>query len=224
MIGRAALLLLLLLIAPDARAAGGWPDGAAGMLVYREGDVGLAHGGKPSAWLYPHDRLTTGTGARAFILFADGSTLTLGEDGACAVEDGGKRAAHDPVLYLSCSKGSFLYAAGSTARPAARIATRLATIGAGGTVWAGSVDTFGVFAHRGTATLSTGRGRILLKEGQGSLIVSGSAPPSRPAAWPPDRLQAAAASIRIRDVKALATALSRARAMLPASSAAQAGH
>ena len=220
MIGR--LLFLMILSAATLAHAGpaSWPVDAVGQVVYREGKVEIAPGGRASPWLRPRDHVVTGADGRAFILLRDGATLILGQDADCSVEayradppDTGQNPNR-----LACAKGSFLYAAsmgGLDAKIPIRITTRLAVIGTSGTVWAGMADTFGVFAHRGAASLSTGKGRMLLKEGQGSLLTSASGLPSRPSAWPPERLTASLATVRLRDAKALAAALAAARLALP---------
>ena len=213
--------LVLLYFAPAAYAGSvAWPADVAGRLVYREGAVAIQRSSKPQDWLRPGDHIVTGKDGRAFILFGDGATLSLGEQADCAVDvwSYAPNRAGRNTLRLTCAKGAFLYAGGAIARddPAGvRIAVRLAVIGTAGTVWAGTADTFGVFAHRGTASVATGRGRIRLKEGQGSLLISASAAPGRPAAWPPDRLQASLATVRIHDARQLAAALATARRSLP---------
>lgn len=161
------------------------------------------------------DRLRTGADARLNATLADGSQLTMGENGRMTVDEfvytpgtqGGR-------LAVSIPTGAFLFVGGKVEGPTGgnvSINTPVGTLGVRGTtVWGGKIDGgFGVLVLDGLVTISTPTGDVTLQKGQGTMIYAKRAPTAA-GPWPEDRVKRAVATISFDPEKQRA-ALEKAR-------------
>ena len=146
------------------------------------------------------DRLRTGADARLQAKLADGTELTLGENGRMTVDE----FVYDPSapggkLALSVPTGAFLFVGGKVEGPTCgnvSIKTPVGTLGVRGTtVWGGRIDGgFGVLVLKGEVVVTTPKGRVTLRDGQGTMVYAAKRPTAA-APWPEDRVKRAVATI-----------------------------
>lgn len=147
------------------------------------------------------DLLRTGAGARLQATLADGTALTLGENGSMLVDEFVYApGATDGELLLKVVKGSFLFVGGqveSGGRGRVEIATPLATLGIRGTqVWGGFIDGgYGVLVLDGEVTVTTQGGSTTLRAGEAVMIDDPALRPSVPTSWTEERTARAVQSI-----------------------------
>jgi hypothetical protein len=146
------------------------------------------------------DRLRTGEGARLEARLSDGTVLTLGERGRLTVDDFVYRPAQQGNrLAVTVSEGAFLFVGGKIEGPTGgnvAIRTPVGTLGVRGTTfWGGAIDGgYGVLVLSGEVSVTTPRGRTILREGQGTMVYSGRGPASA-APWSSDRIERAVQTI-----------------------------
>lgn len=150
--------------------------------------------------VYFRDRCHSGEGARLQATLKDGTQLTLGEHATLAVDE----FVYDPYrsrgeLSIRVVKGAFLFVGGrieGVGGAKVQIHTPVGAIGVRGTtVWGGPIDNgYGVIVLNGEATVTTRKGTVTLKQGQGTMLF-GDRKPQPAAAWPAGRMKRAVASI-----------------------------
>jgi hypothetical protein len=150
--------------------------------------------------VYFRDHMRTGPGARLEAKLDDDTQLTLGENGRLTIDEfvyrpgqiGGK-------LIVDVSKGAFLFVGGKVEDATGgnvSIKTVIGTLAVRGTtVWGGPIDGgFGVLVLKGEVVVHTRRGNVVLKQGNGTMILhKGKPQPAGP--WPEERTKRAVASI-----------------------------
>jgi hypothetical protein len=150
--------------------------------------------------VYFRDHMRTGPGARLEAKLDDDTQLTLGENGRITIDEfvyrpgqiGGK-------LIVDVTKGAFLFVGGKVEDATGgnvSIKTVIGTLAVRGTtVWGGPIDGgFGVLVLKGEVVVHTRRGNVVLKQGNGTMILhKGKPQPAGP--WPEERTKRAVASI-----------------------------
>jgi hypothetical protein len=169
-------------------------------------------------FLHLRDSVTTGAGARVLILLIDNSHITLGENAAFAVDTFifDPDAATGNKLKLSFPKGSFKYAGSEVKKNVRADIWLLLPTGRsqvhGATVFGGpSSDGYSLFVLSGDVSVTTGRGRVTVRQGQGTSVRNAHDTPSRPDAWPPARITAVIAETKITDAKSASAKMALAR-------------
>lgn len=146
------------------------------------------------------DRLQTGPDSRLEAKLADGTGLTLGEKGKLTVDEFVYRPGEPGnKLALKVATGAFLFVGGKIEGPSGgnvSIKTPIGTLGVRGTtVWGGRIDGgYGVLVLKGEVWVNTAHGKVVLKEGSGTMIY-GEKAPQKAAPWPADRTKRAVATI-----------------------------
>lgn len=148
-----------------------------------------------------HDMLATGDDARLEATLADGTKLTLGENGEMLVDD----FVYDPEagngrLALKVARGAFLFVGGETERTErtmVSIETPMATLGVRGTtVWGGYLDGFySIIVLDGEVEVTTAGGSRTLRAGQATEIVAPGRRPLEPHAWKQPKIARAVRTI-----------------------------
>lgn len=147
------------------------------------------------------DLLRTGPAARLQAKLADGTALTLGENGELLVDEfvyvpGGQ----DGRLALQVVSGAFLFVGGAVEDGAHRrvqIETPVATLGVRGTtVWGGFIDgAYGVLVLDGEVEVRTAGGSVTLHAGQATEVADATASPAAPHSWSAEKTARAVATI-----------------------------
>ncbi|WP_375464061.1 FecR domain-containing protein [uncultured Methylobacterium sp.] len=154
----------------------------------------------PTGPVFFSDMIRTGEASRLEAELADGTKVTMGEQGKITIDafvyrpgqPGGK-------LGLNVVRGAFLFVGGKIEGPTGgnvAIRTAVGTLGVRGTtVWGGHIDGgYGVLVLDGIVTLKTRRGTVTMRKGQGTMVYDGRAPQAA-APWPEDRTKRAVATI-----------------------------
>lgn len=161
--------------------------------------------------VYLNDTIVTGANARAVVLFADETEITLGEN-ANLVVDEFVYAPDTPTASkgrFNIMRGAFLFASGmigSKEKPDVVVNTMYGSIGIRGTqFWGGSLESsnYSVFVLDGEIIYQTKRGRVKLTSGEGTSAYNARAIPSRPKIWSDRKIEAATATIALRDADAV---------------------
>jgi hypothetical protein len=186
-----------------------------GTIVQLEGAVTIkaAVDGKEAkaaekAPLHLHDVVNTGEKSRALILLIDNSHVTLGEKAAFTTDT----FMFDPDVHngnkvkLSFPQGAFKYAGSEVGTEPRADIWLILPIGSAqvhdATLWGGpSSDGYNIFVLSGDISVSTGRGRVTVRQGQGTSMRDARDTPSRPDAWPPERITAMIGETQIADAK-----------------------
>lgn len=147
------------------------------------------------------ERLLTGPGARLEIVFADQTSLTLGENAAMEMDafvyDGTGGA-----MTMNVLAGAFAFTTGLIGQnnhDDVLVTTPVSTIGIRGTrFWGGPIDeAYGVLILEGAVEIATRGGSVVLDEvGEGTSIASAEAAPSEAKLWGEDKKARAFATIR----------------------------
>lgn len=148
------------------------------------------------------DELRTGAGGRMQVTFRDNTVLTLGENASVVVD----RYVFDPdegvgETVLQATKGAFRFASGrikELRNNQIAVSTPVADIGVRGTeFWGGPLDNrYGVLLLRGEVSVSNQAGSVkLAAPGQGTDIPSPLEAPGPAAAWAPDKIDRAIATV-----------------------------
>jgi len=157
-------------------------------------DVGARLQGKArmlevGAALHRDEQVWTTEGGRLDIKFADGSTVTLGENARMVLDEfvlpqnGGSGS---QVLRSITGALRFVGGAVDQSRPGAtRIVTPIATMTVRGTeFFAGPIDgSYGVFVFHGQVDVATSGGSVTLKDGEGTTLTKSSVAPTPPKLW-----------------------------------------
>ena len=147
------------------------------------------------------DTLRTGEGARLAATLADKTAIQLGENAEMTIDSfvyGGKDKGKGGAV-LEAVQGAFLVVGGAVEKRKAglKVKTPVATISLRGTtVWGGRIDdAYGVFVAEGLVTVTTQRGRVTLRPGEGTSI-SDDLRPQKPKRWPQEKVDRALRSVR----------------------------
>ena len=148
----------------------------------------------PAAPVFIGDLVATGTAARVAMRLGRDTLLRLGAEAQVTIDRfltarGGE---------ISLGAGAILFDRPDGSRPAPfRVRSPFGLIAVRGTrFFAGpSNNVFGVFVAHGRVAVSAGGQRVELGPGEGTNIATPGAPPSPPARWQPQRVQAALASV-----------------------------
>jgi hypothetical protein len=157
---------------------------------------------KHNAPVFFEDLLQTGPAARLSVILADGSDLTLGENGRLLIDDFVYAPRQNTGrLALKALQGAFLFIGGKVEYvPGAEvsISTPNATLGIRGTtVWGGPIDDgYGILTLEGEVTVTNNAGSVTLGAGQGTTLRSTGEAPSTPVQWPEQKVLRAIAMIR----------------------------
>ncbi|WCE03797.1 FecR family protein [Pseudoxanthomonas sp. JBR18] len=137
-----ALLCLVCLAIPVLAAESTIDDGHVALVKQARGSVTITRGGKTleaagGAQLEVSDRVVTGAGATASIVFRDGTLLTLGQDADIVVRDYVFAPKEDKFSFsLYMTRGSAIYESGKIGKldpESVKIETPKATVGVRGT-------------------------------------------------------------------------------------------
>ncbi|MEJ1934306.1 FecR family protein [Nostoc sp. NIES-2111] len=199
-----ALLLSVFFVLPALRPASaqevvGTVDSAQGATDAVRADVPTPLAAGSDVLL--DDTLRTGEGARLAATLADKTAIQLGENAEMTIDsfvyagkDKGKGGA-----VLEAVQGAFLVVGGAVEKRKAglKVKTPVATISLRGTtVWGGRIDdAYGVFVAEGLVTVTTQRGRVTLRPGEGTSI-SDDLRPEKPRRWPQEKVDRALRSVR----------------------------
>jgi hypothetical protein len=133
------------------------------------------------------EQVWTARGGRLDIEFADGSSITLGENARVVLdefvlpEDAG--AGNQVVRSIA---GALRFVGGAVDKSGAtRIVTPIATVTVRGTeFFAGPIDgAYGVFVFDGEVDVATSAGSVTLKKGEGTTLTQSRVAPTPPKAW-----------------------------------------
>lgn len=197
----------LVCAAPPALAA---PE-AIGTVEKAQLDTSATQGGEtralaPAAPILFKDKLRTGPGARLEANLADGTVLTLGEKGRMTVDEFVYKPGYlGGAMSVKVAQGAFLFVGGKIEGPTGGnvvIQTAVGTLGVRGTtVWGGRIDGgYGVLVLDGEVEVTTKRGKVLLRKGQGTMVYDGRKPLDA-GPWPEDRTKRAVATISFAETK-----------------------
>jgi hypothetical protein len=147
------------------------------------------------------DTLRTGAQGRLAATLADKTAISLGENAEMTIDSfvyGGKDKGKGGAV-LQAVQGAFLVVGGAVEKRKAglKVKTPVATISLRGTtVWGGRIDNaFGVFVAEGLVTVTTRRGRVTLRPGEGTSI-SEDLRPQPPKRWPQEKVDRALREVR----------------------------
>jgi hypothetical protein len=141
------------------------------------------------AEVHREEQVWTATGGRLDIKFADGSTVTLGENARMVLDEfvlpeGGGSGSQ--VLRSITGALRFVGGAVDQSKPGAtRIVTPIATMTVRGTeFFAGPIDgSYGVFVFSGQVDVATAAGSVTLRDGDGTTLTASSTAPTPPTTW-----------------------------------------
>lgn len=187
-----------------------------GTLIGGEGTVSLIAPGTESRTLtantpiHMHDIIETGPESRALIVLIDNTEITLGENAQFTIDEyifDEENAAASKAAY-SIPHGAFLYTSGLVAKkkdPDVTVNTPFAAIGIHGTTfWGGEIDgAYGILVTDGQVSVLSGRGRITVDKGNGTALTAKTDIPARTAAWEPEKIERAVATVTMKDAEAL---------------------
>ena len=182
---------LLLAIAPAGHAAEVEVIGNATQL---KPEAGARLQGKVrelavGADLHRDEQVWTASGGRLDIKFADGSSVTLGENARMVLDEfvlpeGGGTGSQ--VLRSITGALRFVGGAVDQSKPGAtKIVTPIATMTVRGTeFFAGPIDgAYGVFVYHGEVAVATAAGSVTLKDGEGTTLTQSRVAPTPPKTW-----------------------------------------
>lgn len=158
-----------------------------------------------------NDIILTGEDSRAHLLLIDDTEITLGSNGEFKIDEYvfTEDTPETNRAKFSILRGPFLFVSGLVSKretPDVTIQTTYGSIGLRGTtVWGGMLDErdYSVFLLDGEVTYQTKRGRVKLTPGQGTDAYSDRAIPSRAKVWGQPKIDAAVATIALRDPEAV---------------------
>jgi hypothetical protein len=141
------------------------------------------------AEVHRDEQVWTASGGRLDIKFADGSSVTLGENARMVLDEfvlpeGGGSGSQ--VLRSITGALRFVGGAVDQSKPGAtKIVTPIATMTVRGTeFFAGPIDgSYGVFVYNGRVDVATAAGSVTLTDGQGTTLTASSVAPTPPLAW-----------------------------------------
>lgn len=133
------------------------------------------------------EQVWTARGGRLDIKFADGSSITLGENARVVLDEfimpEGGGAGSQVVRSIT---GALRFVGGAVDKSGAtKIVTPIATMTVRGTeFFAGPIDgTYGVFVFDGEVDVATSAGSVTLKKGEGTTLTESRIAPTPPKLW-----------------------------------------
>lgn len=161
--------------------------------------------------VHMNDIILTGEDSRAHLLLIDDTEITLGSNSEFKIDEYvfTEDTPETNRAKFSILRGPFLFVSGLVSKretPDVTIDTTYGSIGLRGTtVWGGMLDErdYSVFLLDGEVTYQTKRGRVKLTPGQGTDVYSDRAIPSRAKIWAQPKIDAAVATIALRDPEAV---------------------
>jgi hypothetical protein len=192
MLRRTCLLLpLALLLATSALAQAAETD-VIGNATQLKPEAGARFDGKPrelavGAEVHRDEQVWTASGGRLDIQFADGSSITLGENARVVLDEfvmpEGASAGNQVVRSIT---GALRFVGGAVDKSGAtKIVTPIATMTVRGTeFFAGPIDgAYGVFVFDGEVDVATSAGSVTLKKGEGTTLTQSRVAPTPPKTW-----------------------------------------
>jgi len=213
----AIVLAFTLLLAPTAQAQQKMAVGnpIIGTILSVEGGANViskTQGTKAATvnmMIHKGDVITTGTGARAYVMLIDNTELTLSENSQLDVSDyvfDEQDTSKNKAVY-NIAEGAFLYVSGLVAKkenPDVTVNIPQGSIGIRGTkFWGGESDgVYGIVVGEGAVEVKTKAGAVKLAKGQGTNLRWNKAPEA-PSVWSKSRLDAAIKTISLKDPEAV---------------------
>ncbi|WP_041802405.1 FecR domain-containing protein [Micavibrio aeruginosavorus] len=177
-------------------------DGTA--MILRGGAGATAEQLTVGAPISIHDVIATGKDSRAMIAFIDGSRTAIGAEAEMGIDNFNFNDLDSKQSFarFRFPIGPFHFQPGQVAdaeRPDVTLVTGYGKITVRGTdVWAGMVDDlYGVYVPKGELTIETNRGRIILREGEGTFIRNANSIPERGRPWTTEALTMAQTRTRM---------------------------
>jgi ferric-dicitrate binding protein FerR (iron transport regulator) len=145
-----------------------------------------------AASIFLTEEVMTGASSRLAMRLGRNTTVRLGEQARLKID----RFLVDAGGEMTLRSGPMLFD-GQPRRAGVQVRSPFALIAVRGTrFFAGpSNDRFGVFVARGSVTVSAAGQQVILREGEGTDIVSPGAPPTPVKRWASERIRAALASV-----------------------------
>ncbi len=213
MLLRAMVLAVFLLLPLKAFA----DDGVIATVMEVEGSAtitpadGKAHPAALNDTLGINDEVSTGAGARVFLLFIDDTQLTLSENSRFKATDyafNDKDFSGNHARY-SFITGTFDYLSGLMTKkpqPDVQIQTAYGSIGVRGThLWSGATDKgYGVHVDEGVIDVVNDGGKVTVKAGEGTDVRSRRDAPTRAAAWSRERREKIRQTIQLKHADVVA--------------------
>lgn len=185
----AAALAIISLGAPVGHAAEADVIGNATQLKPEAGArlQGEARVLSVGADVHRDEQVWTATGGRLDIKFADGSSVTLGENARMVLDEfvlpeGGGSGNQ----VLRSITGALRFVGGAVDKSGStKIVTPIATMTVRGTeFFAGPIDgSYGVFVYSGQVDVATAAGSVTLRDGEGTTLTASSIAPTPPRTW-----------------------------------------
>lgn len=199
-------VLLMLLSAPVVAQEAG----VIGTILEVEGKATVSVSGQSAVAakvdmpVHTGDVLTTGEGARLFVLLIDDTELTLSENASMTVDEyifDADDVAGNKARY-SVLKGAFLYVSGLMTKrpdPDVTIETPYASLGIRGTtVWGGDdAGEYGIFVGDGKVDVKTDAGRVRLGKGDGTGLKGRHLAPGQVKQWSQERIGRATKTVAL---------------------------
>ncbi|WP_435641397.1 hypothetical protein [Micavibrio aeruginosavorus] len=177
-------------------------DGSA--MIMRGGANAKAEQLTVGAPISIHDVIATGKDSRAMIAFIDGSRTAIGAEAEMSIDNFNFNDLDSKQSFarFRFPIGPFHFQPGQVAdaeRPDVTLVTGYGKVSVRGTdVWAGMVDDlYGIYVPKGELTIETHRGRIILREGEGTFIRNANSIPERGRPWTTEALTMAQTRTRM---------------------------
>jgi hypothetical protein len=192
MLRRTRLLLSLGLLLASSAVAEAAESDVIGSATQLKPEAGARFDGKPrelavGAEVHRDEQVWTAAGGRLDIEFADGSSITLGENARVVLDEfvmpEGTGTGNQVVRSIT---GALRFVGGAVDKSGAtRIVTPIATMTVRGTeFFAGPIDgAYGVFVFDGAVDVATSAGSVTLKKGEGTTLTQSRVAPTPPKTW-----------------------------------------
>jgi hypothetical protein len=192
MLRRTCLLLPLALLLATGTVAQAAETDVIGNATQLKPEAGARFDGKPrelavGAEVHRDEQVWTASGGRLDIQFADGSSITLGENARVVLDEfvmsEGASAGNQVVRSIT---GALRFVGGAVDKSGATtIVTPIATMTVRGTeFFAGPIDgAYGVFVFDGEVDVATSAGSVTLKKGEGTTLTQSRVAPTPPKTW-----------------------------------------
>jgi hypothetical protein len=192
MLRRTCLLLQLALLLATGTVAQAAETDVIGNATQLKPEAGARFDGKPrelavGAEVHRDEQVWTASGGRLDIQFADGSSITLGENARVVLDEfvmpEGASAGNQVVRSIT---GALRFVGGAVDKSGAtKIVTPIATMTVRGTeFFAGPIDgAYGVFVFDGEVDVATSAGSVTLKKGEGTTLTQSRVAPTPPKTW-----------------------------------------
>jgi hypothetical protein len=192
MLWRTCLLLPIAFLLATSTVALATESNVIGNATQLKPEAGARFDGKPrelavGADVHRDEQVWTATGGRLDIQFADGSSITLGENARVVLDEfvmpEGAGAGSQVVRSIT---GALRFVGGAVDKSGAtKIVTPIATMTVRGTeFFAGPIDgAYGVFVFDGEVDVATSAGSVTLKKGEGTTLTQSRVAPTPPRTW-----------------------------------------